>query len=144
MARSPGPVPKRSDERIRRNIDPAGPVEKLEVPGTVDIPELNIQDAHPFIEDFYEALKASAQTQYYEPSDWQFARWVLFTMNDYIKGVKPSAVMFQAINSALADLLVTEAERRRVRLEIERNHVEGKVLDVADRFAEMLKQNKRA
>jgi len=114
-----GPVPKRSDERIRRN-KPDVPIEKLEVPGTVEIPELGIENPHPFVEEFYNSLKESAQSRYYEPSDWQYARWLCFAMDDYIKGRKPSAVMFQSINSALSDLLITEGERRRVRLEIER------------------------
>lgn len=133
-----GPVPKRSDQRIRRNVDEAGPVEKLEVTGEVEIPELGIEDPHPFIEDFYNSLAESGQARYYEPSDWQFARWVCMAMNDFLKSAKPSAVMFQAINSALSDLLITEGERRRVRLEIERNQAEGKVLEVADMFRERL------
>jgi hypothetical protein len=114
-----GPVPKRSDERIRRNATEV-PVEKLEVIGSVQVPELGIDDPHPFIVDFYQSLIDSAQSRYYEPSDWQYARWLCFAMNDYISGRKPSAVMFQSINAALSDLLITEGERRRVRLEIER------------------------
>src|SRR5690606_29851771 len=58
--------------------------------------------------------------------------------DDFLKSAKPSAVMFQAINSALSDLLITEGERRRVRLEIERGQAEGQVLEVADMFRDRL------
>ena len=41
----------------------------------------------------------------------------------------------------LADLLVSEGARRRVRLEIERSESEGDVLDVADLFRQRLAQD---
>jgi len=131
-----GPIPKRSDERIRRN-KPDVPVEKLDAIGIVQVPELGIDDPHPFIVDFYESLKDSAQSRYYEPSDWQYARWLMYAMNDYISGRKPSAVMFQSINTALSDLLITEGERRRVRLEIERGQSgqeDAQVTSIEDYF----------
>lgn len=138
-----GPVPKRSDERIRRN-KPDVPVEKVEVEGSVTIPELGIDNPHPFIVDFYQSLIDSAQSRFYEPSDWQYARWLCFAMNDYISGGKPSAVMFQSINSALSDLLITEGERRRVRLEIERGQNtpagEGTVTSFEDYMRKRLAQ----
>lgn len=114
-----GPIPKRSDERVRRN-KPEVPIQKVQAFGMVEPPDLGIPDAHPFVTDFYESLKDSAQSRFYEPSDWEYARWVCNAMNDFMKASKPSAMMFQAINSALSDLLITEGERRRVRLEIER------------------------
>ncbi|ONI88222.1 hypothetical protein ALI144C_07155 [Actinosynnema sp. ALI-1.44] len=45
--------------------------------GPVDVPELGLDEPHPLIVDFYESLKHSAQSQFYEPSDWQFARFTL-------------------------------------------------------------------
>lgn len=137
-----GPVPKRSDQRIRRNKDDV-PIEKLEVIGAVTIPELGIADPHPFITDFYQSLADSGQAKYYEPSDWQYARWLCFAMNDYITGAKPSAVMFQSINAALSDLLITEGERRRVRLEIERGQnsgAEAEVTSIEDYFKKRFAQ----
>lgn len=136
-----GPIPKRSTERVRRNED-NGPVEHLAVQGEVKVPELGIVGAHPMIVDFWDSLKESGQTKYYEPSDWQFARWTLWFMNDLIWSEKPSAVMLQTINSALSDLLVTEGERRRVRLEIDRAQTEAKVYEAADRFKELLQKAK--
>lgn len=132
-----GPIPKRSDERIRRN-KPDVPIEKLEASGTVEVPPLGIEDAHPLVADFYDSLGHSAQTKYYEPSDWQHARWVCTWMDKALKHSKPSAMMLTAINSAMTDMLVTEGARRRVRLEIERSDAQDVVTDVADRFKEML------
>jgi hypothetical protein len=60
---SRGPMSKRSDQRVRRNKDDGGAeVEKLAAVGPVEIPDLNIEDPHPLIIDFYESLKDSAQS----------------------------------------------------------------------------------
>lgn len=127
-----GPVPKRSEERIRRNVDT--PIEKVQAIGPVMVPELGIPDPHPMVVDFYDSLKESAQSKYYEPSDWQFARWTCFYMDDLIKSSRPSAVMLQTINTALSGLLVTEGERRRVRMEVEREQTNAEVANIADYF----------
>ena len=47
-----GPIPKRSEERIRRN-KPEVEITKIETEGTVPVPPLDIDDPHPMIEDFY-------------------------------------------------------------------------------------------
>lgn len=129
----PGPVPKRSEERIRRN-KPDVEITKLEAQGAVRQPELMIPDAHPFIVEFWEALGESAQSQYYEPSDWAYARWVLHFADGQIKGSRPSAQMVQALNTSFGDLLVSEGSRRRVRLEIERQQGSAEVVDLAAEF----------
>lgn len=130
-----GPVPKRSDERIRRNKDDS-PVEKVQAVGTVEVPELGFADPHPIVVDMYESLKDSAQSQYYEPSDWQFARYTLHFADQQLKSSKPSAQMVTALNQAFTDLLLSEGARRRVRLEIERAQAGAQVID----FAEMFRQ----
>lgn len=130
-------MPKRSDQRIRRNA-PETPIESIEMIGEVDVPELGLENPHPIVSDFYDSLAESGQAKYYEPSDWQHARWVCHWMDTAIKQSKPSAMMLTAINSALTDMLVTEGARRRVRMEVEREQAKGVVIDVADRFREML------
>ncbi|AEV52145.1 hypothetical protein [Rhodococcus phage RGL3] len=134
---SRGPVPKRSEERIRRNQD-EGPVEKVEALGTVEVPPLGLTDPHPMIVDLYESLADSAQAKFYEPSDWQYARFTLHFADQQVKSSKPSAQMLMAVQSALTDLLVSEGARRRVRLEIERSAAEGQVLDIASMFREKM------
>lgn len=130
---SRGPVPKRSEERVRRNQD-EGPIEKVEAIGTFRIPDLGLSDPHPMIVDMYESLKDSAQSRYYEPSDWQFARFTLHFADQLVKSGRPSAQLLTAVNAAFTDLLVSEGSRRRVRLEIERTAAEGQVLDIASMF----------
>lgn len=137
MAGITGPVPKRSEERIRRNAEVI-PIEKLAAAGLVIAPPLALDDPHPMVVNFYDSLKESAQAKYYEPSDWQYARYIMYFVNKLIRyqGEKPSAVMFAAINTALSNLLVTEGDRRRVRIEIERDGQEADITDIATYFRE--------
>lgn len=131
-----GPVPKRSDERVRRNAEVI-PIEKLVAAGLVIAPALALDDPHPMVVNFYDSLKESAQAKYYEPSDWEYARYVMYFINKLMRqGEKPSAVMFAAINTALSNLLVTEGDRRRVRIEVERDGQEAEITDIAAYFKE--------
>jgi ribosome-associated translation inhibitor RaiA len=133
------PVPKRIDQRVRRNKDEDGrEVEKVPAVGPVEVPDLDIEDPHPLIVDFYARLAESAQSQYYEPSDWQFARFTLHFANGLIKSNRPSSQMLAAVNAALTELLVSEGARRRVRLEIEREQSAGQLIDVAEMFRQQM------
>lgn len=141
--------PKRSDELIRRNI-PEVPVEKVTVIGPVPIPELNIERPHPLVVDFYESLKESAQNKYYEPSDWQTARIAMYALNEELHATwqdgnpRPiSPMKLQVVNQMLAALMVTEGERRRARLEIERNQTGdvASVTQISDLFKQRLGAN---
>lgn len=113
-----GPIPNRSDQRVRRNI--GDPIDKVTAIGKVKVPDLFIGDAHPLVKDVYESLKNSAQTQYYEESDWQYARLTLFFLNQQLWAGRPSAQMLATLSGMLSNLLMTEGDRRRVRIEIER------------------------
>lgn len=135
-----GPIPERSEQRVRRNKTGEDGIatEKITAIGQVGVPELGLSDPHPLISDFYESLKASAQSQYYEESDWQFARITCHFLDQQIKAGRPSAQMYAAVNTALSNLLVSEGDRRRVRLEIERETKTGQVVDVAEFFRERM------
>jgi len=132
-----GPVPKRSDERVRRN-KPEVSVDKVEVIGPVEVPELNFVDPHPLTVDLYASLPLSAQSRFYETSDYQMARAILHFFDIEVKKGKASAQMVQTIFSQLTDLLLTEGARRRVRLEVERDQSAGQVIEVADMFRQRL------
>lgn len=134
-----GPVPKRSEERIRRN-KPDVEITKVEAEGEVVQPELGFPDPHPIIQDFWVSMSESGQSKYYEPSDWQFARFVLHFADQLLKSSRPSAQLFQGVNSALGDLLVSEGARRRVRMEVERQKASADVVDLASIFEERMKQ----
>jgi hypothetical protein len=112
-------IPKRSDQLIRRNI-PDVPVTKIEAAGTVKVPPLGIKDPHPMVAELYRAMKKSAQAHYYEPTDWSFARITLHYLDKSLKQAQPSAMLLSSIDSMLTRLLLTEGDRRRMRLEVER------------------------
>lgn len=115
-----GPVPKRSTERRRRNTSTQTDVIKLdEAAPLVVSPEPDTR-WHPIALDWYRSLGESGQAQYFEPSDWQAARFVAEVMSKNLRQKKFSAVLFATVWSAMSDLLTTEAARRRVRMEIER------------------------
>ena len=117
----PGPVPKRSEQRRRRNKDVVE-VERVEAqPGVLYGPELGLPDVHPLAAEWYESLRRSAQSVYFQPSDWAQAKvWTDLLSRELKKAAKPSAVMIAAWSSAAAELLTTEGARRRLRIEIER------------------------
>lgn len=115
-----GPVPKRSTERRRRNKETAVETVTLEGLGPVAVP-LADESWHPIAIDWYRSLAESGQSKYYEPSDWQAARVVAEVLSRNLKQTKKfSSVLFASVWAAMGDLLTTEADRRRVRMEIER------------------------
>lgn len=113
-----GPVPKRTDQRRRRNkSEPTTTVKAPRAP--VERPPLDFP-AHPVAAAWYRSLAESGQSAFYEPSDWAAARLVAFDMTRHLNSGRVSAQMLSALWSAMGDLLTTEAARRRVRMEIER------------------------
>lgn len=113
-----GPVPKRSDQRRRTNKPD---VEIVTAAGAreVKIPRM-ASDWHPIAKRLWQSLKDSGQSQFYEPSDWAFAFSLMDDLSHYKKSSKRSAVALQAIYSSFERLLVTEGDRRRARVELER------------------------
>lgn len=134
-----GPTPNRSDQVVRRNKK-ATPVDKVTAIGAVRVPELDFDDPHPIVRDLYRSLTESAQNKYYEPSDWQYARLALHFADQLLKSERPNGQLLTTVNQMLNGLLVSEGDRRRVQLEIERNQAEGVVLDVAQLFRDRLAQ----
>lgn len=145
-----GPVPERSDQKIRRNKDEVE-TEKVVAFGKVEVPELDLRHnigwdfdelpTHPITKDLYESLADSAQARYFEPSDWQLARFALHFANQLLWSAKPNGQVLATITSLFSDLLMSEGSRRRLRMEIERkgdNEQTGQVIDVQDRFRQML------
>jgi hypothetical protein len=114
----PGPPPKRSSQRRRMNkVD----IDQVEMAGTVEAPDLlDLEDAHPLAVNLYESLKASGQARWYEPSDWARAQLLVWSLSKMLNTGRPSAMLLAALQKDMDALLVSEAERRRVRMEIER------------------------
>lgn len=113
----PGPVPKRTEQRRRRNQ--SEPVESAAASGVVAWPAPD--DAwHPIAQDWFRSLGESGQATFFEPSDVQTARYVAEAMSTNLAGEKFSSMLFAAVMSASGDLLATEGARRRLRVELQK------------------------
>lgn len=114
----PGPVPKRSDQRRRRNKTA---ITKGAAGLPANIAKLPDPDErwHPIARRIWDALTLSGQSAFYEASDWAFAYSLMDDLSEYKATSRRSAQMLQTIYSAFERLLVTEGDRRRARLELE-------------------------
>lgn len=117
MASTRGPIPKRSDQRRRRNVTPG--LEQAPAAAAVKIPPAS-RDWHPIARDWYRSLKASGQSRYYEPSDWATARYFAELMSMSLQSGDVNASLISAIINGSRDLMTTEGQRRRVSLELTR------------------------
>lgn len=118
-----GPIPKRSEERRRRNKDD-GP-ELIQAPsgGPEGLPDLPVPDDlwHPIATDWYLSLRVSGQSAFYEPSDWAMSRYAADLMSKVLLSERgPNGQLVAALNSVMSSLLTTEGDRRRARMELER------------------------
>lgn len=109
-----GPAPKRSTQRRRTNktgvkqVPAVGPVEQPPAP----------QDWGPLARQWYESLAESGQAQFYEPSDWATAIVAGWLLDDWVESRR--AATMNEFRMLCGQLLATEGERRRGRLEITR------------------------
>jgi hypothetical protein len=94
-------------------------VSSVPMVGEVKAPGLP-KKVHPVARRWYNALKQSGQTAYFEPSDWAAALYVAEAMTKNLEDSRFSAQLFGAVWTAMDDLLSTESARRRVRIEVQR------------------------
>lgn len=113
----PGPTPKRSAERRRRN--------QVDVDSAPNVPAVRLGPEPPewLVADglglfWYESLRTSGQAVYYTSSDWASAAIIAKAIDAFDK--RPSAHMLAAILSGFSSLAATEGDRRRLRIELER------------------------
>lgn len=115
----PGPVPKRSTQRRRRN-KPEG-VQTVRATGGASITWPAAPAAWPeMVVDLYESLQVSGQSTFYEQSDVALARVVLDLLADQLNASKVNGQLVVGLLSQLDSLLVSEGARRRARIELER------------------------
>ena len=116
-----GPIPNRSDERVRRNKD-GTEIETVTAFGYVEKPPLGIPNAHPLVTSAYESL------------------------NEMLWQNRLSAQLLMAVNTMLANLMMTEGDRRRLRIEIQRKEnnpgAQGSVTSIEDVYRERLNQTR--
>lgn len=135
-----GPVPKRRDQ-VRRQNKPAPGQEVDTAPGAanVTVPEPD-ERWHPTARRWYDSLELSGQSQFYQPSDWATAyliaecihrdlspRIVTDSDGNVVLGADGEPLTrtlpmrgasLSAYLKAMASLLTTEGDRRRMRLEL--------------------------
>lgn len=119
----PGPVPKRSDQRRRRNKPAGGEVTRAKSKGASGAPEAD-PDWHPIAIEWFSSLGESGQSQFYEPSDWATARVWAELLSRQLESGRPSAQMISAWSSDNTNLLGTEGARLRSRIELEKGDAE--------------------
>lgn len=122
-----GPAPKRSSQRRRRNQD-AGEVEHVGASGPVAQPEPPSGLGERALA-WYRSLAESGQARFYEPSDWQVALVCAQAIDLFMETGR--ATVLAEVRGLQSQLLATEGERRRVKLEVDRDQDEESA-DVVD------------
>jgi hypothetical protein len=129
-----GPAPKRSNERRRKNSPKptkgkSGSATKVKAPAAD-------QEWHPVAKQWYDSLEKSGQCEFYEASDWAMAYLVAESISRDLEpqfvGIaeKSGEVVFEKVPmkgaslsaylKAMSALMVSEADRRRAGIELER------------------------
>ncbi|QGU03112.1 hypothetical protein CKALI_11340 [Corynebacterium kalinowskii] len=115
----PGPIPKRSDQRRRRNKDTDGVSTVVAFGKHVATPPTEDRTWHIYAKNWFRSLKRSGQAQFYQESDWQEARMVALLISLEMKREHgPRAGMMDVIFSRADNLMTTEGARRRLRVEL--------------------------
>ena len=142
----PGPVPKRSEERRRRNKD-GFEVEKVNlaelIAEDVEIP-IAPDNWDPIARMWFESLKSSGQAIFYEPSDWMTAYLIAESISrdlgEQVVGFTPTGEVLRdvipmkgaslnAYLKGMSALMVTEGDRRKLRIELERAKAKAAIED---------------
>ncbi|TFI40278.1 hypothetical protein E4P29_25545 [Rhodococcus sp. 1R11] len=121
-----GPTPKRSDNRVRRNVTDENGVSTKMAPAAINVkPPAEDRAWHPVIKGWYRSLKESGQSVFYEPSDWQAARFLAHYASKVLRAAEDTtdptplrAASIGRIWSMMGDLMTTETSRRRARVEL--------------------------
>ena len=121
----PGPEADLSRPRSRKGSDQQPVTIGTRKP--VEIPEPD-PTWHPIATRLYDSARDSGQSDFYQATDWAILWSLCEDLSMYKKPlvnrdgeeyVKRSGQMLQTIMSSLTSLLLTEGDRRRVRLELQ-------------------------
>lgn len=131
-----GPVPNREEDLARPRSRKGSDEQEVKkgLMRKVTVPRAD-PDWHAIAKQIYNSLKKSGQSDYFQDSDWAYAFMLCEDISQYKKSKQRSAMMASTIYSALGNLLVTEADRRRVRIELQEPEPEttsASVLAIAD------------
>ena len=119
---SRGPAPKRDAERRRRNTTAT---RSVQMAGVVEAPSLATragwaEGMHQLAQDWYYSLARSGQSYYYEPSDWELARVIAWKLSSCLTNPNAKAADWGIVLTGMAKLAVSEVDRRRAEIEVER------------------------
>jgi hypothetical protein len=87
---------------------------------------------HPAVIRLYDSLAKSGEVQFFEPSDWAFARLTCDILTRWF--ADPEKMPAMLVSSCMANLTrlgVTEGDRRRMRVELERGGEQAEPASVA-------------
>lgn len=130
-----GPIPKPAAQR-RRSLGTSDDTTKGRGAERVTVPRAD-GSWHPTAKRWYRSLARSGQSEHYEPSDWATAWLIAEAISRELEPqpvvvgrgrearvemvtVPPKAAAMTAWLRAMTSLLVTEGDRRRARLELQR------------------------
>lgn len=137
-----GPVPKRSDQRLGHG-SPRPTADKVPAAPKVIIPKA-AETWHPIASAWYESLAQSGQSRFYEPSDWAtaflIAESISRDLNPQFVGITLQGDMeyesiplkgasLNAYLKAMSSLMVTEGDRRRLNIELQREQPDTRAAD---------------
>lgn len=115
-----GPVGKRSDKKHgHRSKAEVESVERALGASHIEIPEPD-DLWHPIAKRWFEALAESGQSAFYEPSDWAEAQFLAEVMSRGLLADRINGPLLSAIQTGSTRLMATEADRRRLKLELTR------------------------
>lgn len=136
-----GPVPKRSDQRRRRNKPEADAPAVVAMGQQVVKPPTEDRAWHPYAKDWFRALKRSGQSQFYQESDWREAKLVAWLITQELSSPTGArAGMMDVIFSRADALMTTEGARRRLRVEL----ITPKIVDEAKEATVSIMEQYRA
>ena len=115
-----GPVPKRNEARQRRNKDGLLQEVSIIAPSVCaqPAPAVGWSDTAYMI---WEAMAQSGQAMFYQPSDWAVGFLVCNTVTAFEDSGCSNGQMMSSILSGCSSLLLTEADRRRVGIQLVSN-----------------------
>lgn len=115
-----GPIGKRSDQRLgHRSAEEQAATVKAPAGECARVPSAD-RSWHPIARGMFESLAKSGQSHFYEASDWQTARLAAEVTSQMLQADKVSAMLLSAVDGMWSRLLMTEADRRRLKIELEK------------------------
>lgn len=124
MARRTGPMPKRSDQLIRRNKPAANRLEAVQVSldaaSILPWPVCPVEDPHSLTKMYWDGLRDSPQRTYFQPSDIAMAAFLAEMMDRSLKSGRANGQVLSVLMAGFDSLGMSESSRRKAGIEIDR------------------------